>query len=170
MNCSAEGCFQTFRTVSAYSSHVHRSHREQLGLSVPQETNEHDQRSSTFEYRFGKYPVGPDEIQYTIWHNLGTDSLHPQREAAKFLLKLKEVRHVSERTIGDVITGCKFLLSDSLSVVKASLSRTHFSKQGLTWCLWMAWSLFLQMLPIRFLVLRLPTYLKSASRINLSFW
>ena len=128
LNCSAEGCFQTFRTVSAYSSHVYRSHREQLGLSVSQEANEHDQRSvcleepaSTFEYRFGKDPVGPDEIQYTIWHNLGTDSVHPQLEAAKFLLKLKEVRHVSERTIGDVITGCKFLLGDSLSVVKASV-------------------------------------------------
>ena len=49
------------------------------------------------------------------------DQDQQQRESATFLLKLKEVCNVSERTVSEVITGYQGLLTNTLAVVKASV-------------------------------------------------
>ena len=53
---------------------------------------------------------------------LGVEKQDQQKQAASFLLKLKEVCTVSERTIREVIAGYETLSSYSLSVVRARLS------------------------------------------------
>lgn len=63
----------------------------------------------------------PEEIQYDIWHLLGVERQHEQREAAKFLLKLKKICRVSERTVGEVISSYRHLFDYSLRVVKANV-------------------------------------------------
>lgn len=59
-----------------------------------------------------------------MMHLLGVDEDQQQKEAATFLLKLKEVCNVSERTVTEVITGCRNLYTHSLAVVKASVKES----------------------------------------------
>ena len=130
--CGIHHCHQHFSTFGAYNSHVYRSHRASLGLdtisSVFSNDDQQDLISSTnFKeeiapmYQFESHEP-PGDIQHDVWHLLGVDSAQQRKEAAAFLLKLKEVCNVSDRTIGEVVSGCQGLLSHSLSVVKASVS------------------------------------------------
>ena len=57
-------------------------------------------------------------------HLLGMDKDQQQKEAATFLLKLKEVCNVSDRTVSEVIAGYQVLLKNSLVVTKASVKDT----------------------------------------------
>ena len=58
---------------------------------------------------------------YDVWHLIGIEQEKTRKELAIFLLKLKEVCNVSERTIQEVITGYWRLLAHSKSVAKASV-------------------------------------------------
>lgn len=54
-------------------------------------------------------------------HLLGVEKEEQKLEAAKYLLKLKEVCNVSERTVSEVIKGYRHLFGHSLRVVKATV-------------------------------------------------
>ena len=101
--CGIQGCSQEFRAFSAFNSHVYHAHRDTLGLSTSTgESGDQVQHSSMIRepdncsesaqsaYRFDHHDL-PDDIQYDIWHLLGVDQQQQQKEAAKFLLKLKEI-------------------------------------------------------------------------------
>ena len=139
--CGIEQCRQRFSTFGAYNSHVYRMHRNSLGLNVHKAVGSSDEQNSseleitssetsTLEevyqgpaYQFENCDP-PEELQYDVWHLLGVDQEQQQRESATFLLKLKEVCNVSERTISEVITGYQGLLTNTLAVVKASVKDT----------------------------------------------
>lgn len=132
--CGIQHCCQHFTTFGAYNSHVYRVHRASMGLQSPNDSSDlssSDDHQETIlstdpedevalAYSFENHePTG--DIQHDVWQLLGTSNAHQQKEAAKFLLKLKEVCSVTDRTIGEVIDGCQGLISHSLSVVKASV-------------------------------------------------
>jgi hypothetical protein len=132
--CGIEYCRQHFTTFGAYNSHVYRVHRASMGLQSPNYfsslSSNHDQQETipstdaeeevALAYCFENHePTG--DIQHDVWQLLGTSNAHQQKEAAKFLLRLKEVCSVTDRTIGEVIGGYQGLLSHSLSSVKASV-------------------------------------------------
>ena len=124
LNCVVSTCSEGFRTISALNSHVYRNHRQSLGLTQePREVLEqHDDHVGEFPgFHLGSLPDHPDELQYEVRHILRRQETYQQREAAKFLLNLKEVRRVSEQTISDVIEGSKVLFGSSFCAVKASL-------------------------------------------------
>lgn len=112
---------------------MYRKHRATLGLGTAE-----DEHERNCELGADESPVeiteGPSysfvnedhsqEIQYDVWRLLGVDKDQQQREAAKFLLKLKEVCNVLERTVGEVVTGYRNLLSHSMATVKASVKDT----------------------------------------------
>ena len=122
--CGIQECSQQF------NSHVYRAHTDSVGLDTsvsPAEDPEclNQIPSCSSESAFPAYVFEsndlPDEIQYDIWHLLGVEQQHEQREAAKFLLKLKEICRVSERTVGEVISSYRHLFAHSLRVVKANV-------------------------------------------------
>ena len=132
--CEIRGCSQQFSTFGAFNSHVYRAHRDSLGLSTSFDDNdtpdpEHSSEDPATSTLQSEFPVlfcfenfeFPEDLQYDIWHLLGVDKQQEQREAAKFLLKLKEICRVSERTINVVITGYRHLFGHSLRVVKAGV-------------------------------------------------
>lgn len=124
-----------FPTFSAFNSHVYWAHRDSLGLDVfindgagdqhlgemPTTTCTHSPMQSGFPiYCFEDQDL-PEDLQYDIWHLLGVDQQQEQREAAKFLLKLKEICRVSKRIVNEVVTGYRHLFAHSLHVVKSSV-------------------------------------------------
>jgi hypothetical protein len=134
--CGIQQCRLRFSTFGAYNSHVYRMHRSSLGLNIARSNDERQisepevTESLSLEevyqvptYRFENSDP-PEELQYDVWHLLGMDQDQQQKEAATFLLKLKEVCNVSERTVSEVITGYQGLLTNTLAVVKASVKDT----------------------------------------------
>ena len=132
--CGIQECSQRFTTFGAFNSHVYRVHRSSLGLDTTTlsvdllDDDDHSIPTGTTSetamcpaYRFDDHIATPEDLQYDIGHLLGVNKEQQQKEAATFLLKLKEVCNVSERTIGDIITGCRSLVANSLAVVKASV-------------------------------------------------
>ena len=134
LTCEIRGCSQLFSTFGAFNSHVYRAHRDSLGLDTSankagpsqQDSNEEPIEStmqlgsqfSPIYYCFDNFEL-PEDIQYDIWHLLGVDQQQEQKEAAKFLLKLKEICRVSERTVNEVVTGYRHLFAHSLRILKA---------------------------------------------------
>ena len=126
LDCVVQDCPQSFRTFGALNTHVYRVHRNQLGLDTSSQPILHTEDEAnvsviTPDYHCCSVGGVPDEIEYDVMQILGTDGSYQQREAAKFLLRLKEVRNMSDRAIADVIDGCKSLFTDSFSVVKVSI-------------------------------------------------
>ena len=132
--CGIEQCSRQFTTFGAYNSHVYRVHRSVLGLDIPTNaftSGDLQGSSSSNNLQLEENEMGPafcfedhnppEEIQYDVWHLLGVDRDKQTKETAAFLLKLKEICNVSERTIGEVIAGYRGLLTKSLSVAKASV-------------------------------------------------
>lgn len=125
--CGIDQCPQVFTSFGAFNSHVYRKHRASLGLGTAEDEHEEliadESPLETPEgpsYSFVNEDH-PQEIQYDVWHLRGVDKDQQQRRAAKFVLKLKEVCNVSERTVGEVVTGYRSLLSHSIATVKASV-------------------------------------------------
>ena len=127
--CGIHHCHQHFSTFGAYNSHVYRSHRTSLGLDIPNtlsSVSSYDDQQDLISsiapiYHFESHePPGDD-----VWHLLGVDGAQQQKEAATFLLKLKEVCNVSDRTIGEVVSGCQGTLlvcSEGISKVGINFS------------------------------------------------
>lgn len=59
---------------------------------------------------------------YDMWHLLGISQEQQKRTAASFLLKLREVCRVSEKSIGDIIDGTTHLFNQAFMVSKAEIS------------------------------------------------
>lgn len=114
---------------SRFNSHVYRHHRDALGLmksdrelpgpsngsaannsSIVAANTDIDPSPSTYEnYCFegaesdNQLPE-PQSMVYDMWHLLGISQEQQRRTAASFLLKLREVNRVSEKSIDDIIT------------------------------------------------------------------
>ena len=136
LTCEIRECSQQFSTFGAFNSHVYRAHRDSLGLGMTSANDDaadqysiEEPTSSTLSATQSSFPVLhcfgnhelPEDLQYDIWHLLGVDQQQEQREAAKFLLKLKEICRVSEHTVNEVVTGYRRLFAHSLRIVKASV-------------------------------------------------
>ena len=132
LTCEIRECSQQFSSFGAFNSHVYRAHRDSLGLNTSANDDAVHQHSSEAPtsstlsatqsdfpvlYCFGDHEL-PEDLQYDIWHLLGVDQQQEQREAAKFLLKLKEICRVSEHTVNKVVSGYRRLFAHSLRVVK----------------------------------------------------
>lgn len=140
LTCGIQECDKQFTSFSGYNSHVYRVHRSSLGLNTintaDQESHSEDnliQYDDLADDDFS-FPNEPSEndggIQHDVWRLLGVDEGLRRTEAATFLLKLKEVCHVSERTVDEVISGYQHLSTHSLRFVKASV-REALGKAGI---------------------------------------
>ena len=67
----------------------------------------------------------PDDIHYdALTCIMGTQRDQQQMKSATFLLKLREICNASERTVHEVVDGCKDLFANSFSSVKASVKES----------------------------------------------
>ena len=136
--CGVDACREVFKAFSAFNSHVYRHHRNAF---------ETDSVATATEQR----PVSPLVIEEFLseteqhTHAGERDNEHagigcnspvverPETESsqylqavtsAKFLLKLREERQVSQVAIADVKTGCKTFCKHSVDKLKRDIERT----------------------------------------------
>ena len=134
--CGIAGCQKKYR---AFDTHVYRCHRSSLGLEKGPSTNDLSQpevedtdcdMQDDFVELGLNSDTGPPHLstastlQHDIMRLLGVDKQEQRKEAASFLLKLKEVCIVSERTVNEVIACYEKLALYSHSVLRARISET----------------------------------------------
>ena len=146
--CDVGGCREVFRAFSAFSSHVYRHHRSDMGIveskapSLPQ---------SLTSDRTEQTDVDPTETmecdsrQENVFllapssHTQGDDSQMPGTSAseandvvmaAKMLLQLREGHQVSQVAISEVVAGCRLLCSQALDNFKRDITIASQANDG----------------------------------------
>ena len=143
--CGINNCSNTFKSFGGFNSHVYRHHRDALGLMKPVQQDElsdlgngntandsysyiTDPLSSHGDYDYSGACFHSDSLPeqqpmvYDMWHLLGISQEQQKKTAASFLLKLREVCRVSEKSIGDIIDGTTHLFNQAFMVSKAEIS------------------------------------------------
>ena len=144
IKCGINHCSSDFKSFGGFNSHVYRHHRDTLGLvksdqelpdpgngSVANDSHSNTidlplspHGSSSFQVESDNQFPEPQPMVYDIWHLLGISQEQQKRTAASFLLKLREVCRVSEKSIGDIIDGTTHLFNQAFMVSKAEISDT----------------------------------------------
>ena len=126
--CGIGGCQQEFHAFSAFSSHVYRSHRAALGLLTEDPSDKESPSSSQQEVIVADNEMDCGDAVYSNWEEIYNPVLlhsEPEQQlaAAKFLLGLKENKHISQTAIDDVVSGCGILISGMVNSLKVIVQR-----------------------------------------------
>ena len=152
ITCGISNCSSIFKSFGGFNTHVYRHHRDALGLekSTDHDLGNSSTANSDYPSNIVDPPLSPptgdyssfqvsdlsrddatdqylpepinQEIMYDVWHLLGISQEQQKRTAAAFLLKLREVCRVSEKSIGDIIDGTTQLFNQAFMVSKAEIS------------------------------------------------
>ena len=128
-----DDCTQTFRTYDGFNTHIYRKHRDCFGLIASHTTE--PAGVATAENSWEPATPGTFEpnqlpfdshnsLQYAIRTLLGTDEAFQREQAAQFLLKLREVFNVSNRTVVVIMDAFKNLLANSVATITASIEES----------------------------------------------
>ena len=133
--CFSTDCSQRFSTFGGFNSHIYRHHRENHGISdSPLDSghcngyvseNEGDDQIPLLCDRNNYYEGDleeDDNIRYDMWHLLGISDDEQKRSAATFLLKLREVCRVSEKSVLEIMEGTNSLFGQAFLMSKAAIS------------------------------------------------
>ena len=145
--CGVDGCREVFGAFSAFNSHVYRHHRAAIGVG----TTELQQRQPailiaseipgpSFQDSGSEYNM-PEEVGLEVTMPNSNRAQLSQIEqidslktatAARFILRLREGRQISQAAISDVTTGCKNLSKQAADEVKVGVKATLLNA-GITW-------------------------------------
>ena len=141
VSCPIDCCEKPFSTFSAFNSHIYRDHRAALGL---------DQCETEFQRLPEASAVANNTVEFSENENMdsspgrrerelspqpvslgtGINQEQQQKESAKFILKLREIRGISQVAVIDVVEGCQSLFQNTLARVKEGV-RDKLSHSGI---------------------------------------
>ena len=143
--CGIDGCKEHFETFSGFNSHIYRHHRRAIGVdsTTGEEPEQDPDWTSPAHVSFSLTAVclesgDHDDVDNISIHNKLSmhdlpDMQHipgttgtPVEEttevsAAKFLLHMREGRHISQVAVADVIAGYKSLYKQSVEKLRYSV-------------------------------------------------
>ena len=138
IKCGINNCLSNFKSFGGFNSHVYRHHRDALNLvnepvnAVNSGSAANFSPSNITDLSLSPHedydcsPVDdmlePPPRVYDMWHLLGISQEQQKKTAASFLLKLREVCRVSERSIGDIIDGTTHLFNQAFMVSRVEMS------------------------------------------------
>ena len=129
------GCREVFRAFSAFNSHIYRHHREAIGIDSA--TEQHLESSTSTVPPVSEYES--ESVAAVVCDPLAVGSApvnvevvrrDMKEEAARFLLSLREGRHISQAAISDVISGCKNLCQRTITDIKEKVV-DHVAEDGI---------------------------------------
>lgn len=145
--CIADGCSRVFSSFGGFGSHVYRHHRDKLGICSSSLSDSAPEQPVVSENDVDNFPhgaVGNDDnfphdaddhsmiaaaepepqrdITYDVWHLLGISAEERKKSAAAFLLKLREICRVSEKSVIEIMEGSFSLFNEAFMTSKAEIS------------------------------------------------
>ena len=135
--CGVDNCREVFGAFSAFNSHVYRHHREIIfggSTMEPQQppllpmcgdSNQLPGHSFELDILEVEDEDSDSSINENSDYSIQRSSEHLQAlAAAKFILKLREGRQISQIAISDVMMGCKNLCKHTVDEIKEGVKAT----------------------------------------------
>ena len=131
VTCGIDGCNERFETFGGFNSHIYRHHRRAMGVEstteaeVPEENP--DPTFSVTAVSGDLYMQSPDAESTRDLPDVtpGTTGAPVQEtsevSAAKFLLRLREGRQISQVAVSDVIAGCRRICKESVEKLRSDV-------------------------------------------------
>ena len=137
--CGVNSCREVFRTFSAFNSHIYRHHRTEMGVNAFSEGDITQDQADSVSMSQACYSghaedaagIHQDDMIYEFpstsnslmprCQGTSTASFDRSLTAAKMLLQLREGHQVSQVALLDVISCCRFLCKQALSMFKADV-------------------------------------------------
>ena len=117
VSCGISGCSTTYQKYSSLKSHVYRQHSVSLGLPEKQSTSISSTPSLTPSYSLYS-TEGPDRaVEITP----AVASSVRQRSEALLLLKLREVKHVTQSALDDAVNGYQIIFDEAVEEIKSQI-------------------------------------------------
>uniref|UniRef100_A0A1X7TFD3 Uncharacterized protein n=1 Tax=Amphimedon queenslandica TaxID=400682 RepID=A0A1X7TFD3_AMPQE len=131
VSCCFEDCSHNspFATFAGLKSHVYRAHLK--SDEVPQEDDSDictRGNEDTLDYD-AHTVLDESMLDADINHLLEVDSQQTKRESALFIMRLREVKRLSQSSVNDVICGCRTLFSHTMTRLHASI-RQRLAETG----------------------------------------
>ena len=133
ISCGIDQCSRTFKTFSAFNSHVYRNHRTAvMPVSEAITTPSHFQISEDNMCGESSTVVNNALVEdlLEVRHLLDLDKEDQEIASAKFILKLKEGRNMSQAAVDDVVDECQALVEHLISRLKAGVNE-RLSQSGI---------------------------------------
>lgn len=123
VTCCMEDCSETFNSFSGIKSHIYRHHQgmKRSNVNVEQgDDNRIDEVESDPE-DMNSFTELDDDLEADVSHLLGRDTLQQKRESALFLMRMKEVRRLSQTSLDDIVIGCRSLFDLTVKRMRAGV-------------------------------------------------
>ena len=134
--CGVNGCREVFRTFSAFNSHIYRHHRADIGMECATCTTQSPDEDRPFNLSQDVDDGGTDPnvlatddcnvdgsvivSRHTTLRAATTDQT---LIAAKMLLDLREGHQVSQVALSEVVSGCRLLCNQALTLLKMDICK-----------------------------------------------
>ena len=115
--CGIQGCSRTYSNFYSFKKHVYRKHRENLDL-CPLRYSRTEVESPVSPVA---YSLENDDDMVTATTSV-TQQLHHNHQIAKFLLKLKEVRKVSQTAIDGLVGDISLMVQQITTRIQMNVS------------------------------------------------
>jgi len=147
VSCPFDCCRKAFCTFSGFNTHIYRDHRVALGLDrreaestefLPEavaDISEFTENEDTDPGEFLRQDLQERDIELphvSASFESGRERQQQQKESAKFILKLREIRGISQVAVTDVVEGCQSLFQNTLVRVKEGV-RDRLSHAGINY-------------------------------------
>lgn len=129
--CGIEDCEWQFTSFGAFNSHFYHAHRKHISggpssctVACPSPPEPVDLNESAHRERFGEVEepmVGDDDTQVQLHQLLDIDDFKQKKESAKFILRLKALKGISQVAVDVVIHGFQRIVAHAIARVKADM-------------------------------------------------
>ena len=132
ITCGIDQCARTFKKFSAFNSHIYRNHRDVVMLLKEEVPVTHDAGNSYEGISTERFQpvVTVENTLPEVSQLLNIDKEEQEIASAKFILKLKEGRSMSQTSVNDVVEGCQLLFDHTLTRVRAGV-KERLSRSGI---------------------------------------
>ncbi len=114
--CGVGGCLTTYRKYSSLKSHVYRQHRILIGLQ-----DKGNNSTSSAPTLSESVPFCPsDAAESPVELTPITPSIRKRSEAL-LLLKLREVKHVTQSALDDTVSGYQLVFEEAVQQIKSQI-------------------------------------------------
>ena len=138
VDCCIRDCSKSFKSFSGLKSHLYRKHyvkriADESNEDAISEREDNEEIVNDFATDFAiemDIESVNDDLEADVSRLLGTDLQLQKRESALFLMRLREVRRISQASIDEVVSGCKDLFESTAKRLQAGV-RQKLAENGI---------------------------------------
>ena len=119
--CGVGGCSRTYSNFYSFKKHLYRRHRDHLDMTGPFTTSSTPSDPSSLDFSDTEED-GLEDLDYDNLESMTASKFEDKKQMALLLLKIKEVRKVSQSALDGIIEDISLILQQTIGRLKASVN------------------------------------------------